>query len=214
MDGLTLVPGFDLQLFADGADGADGAEGGKETGGNPDGDKGTPDGKKTDDGGDKKSQPDEAALQSKIDEAVARAQKKWEKDYQKRMEAEKKEQERLSKLSEEERKKAELDAKEKALAKQTKELQAKELKLEMVKVLAERNLPVQFMDYLIDKDNESTLKRITEFEKEFKKAVENAVNEKLKGKAPAASGSAPSLDGNQSGKNGFFETILKNQAKR
>ena len=56
MDGLTLVPGFDLQLFADGADGA---EGGKETGGNPDGDKGTPDDKKNDDGGDKKSQPDE-----------------------------------------------------------------------------------------------------------------------------------------------------------
>ena len=202
---------FDMQLFAEGAEGD---TGGKETGNAAAGDKDTPEGKKDDDGGEKKQQPDEAALQSKIDEAVARAQKKWEKDYQKRVEAEKKEQERLSKLSEEERKKAELDAKEKALAKQTRELAAKELKLEMVKVLAERNLPVQFMDYLIDKDNESTLKRITEFEKEYKKAVENGVNEKLKGKAPAAGGSSPSLDGNTGEKNGFFETIWKNQAKR
>ena len=52
----------------------------------------------------------------------------------------------------------------------------------MTKVLAERNLPVEFTDFLIAEDNEKTLERIKTFEKKYKKAIEDAVNEKLKGK--------------------------------
>lgn len=67
-----------------------------------------------------------------------------------------------------------------------KELQRKELMLEMTKILVERKIPVQFMEYLIADYRESTLEKITIFEKQYKSAIENDVNEKLKGKAPTA----------------------------
>lgn len=84
----------------------------------------------------------------------------------------------------------------------------------MVKVLSDRKIPVEFMDYLIADDNESTMDRIKTFDKQFKKAVEAAVNEKLKGKAPKAGGTGVGGNGGGSAKNSFFEAIYKNQAKR
>lgn len=204
--------GFDLQLFADGDDGA-----GKGGAAGDNGDKTDPKDNPADkNDGEKDKAAQEAALQTKIEEAVSKAQKRWEKEYQKKLEAEKKEKERLSKLSEEERKQAEAEKREKELADKEADLKRKELKLEMVKVLAERDIPVQFMDYLVAEDNQSTLNRITEFEKAYKKAIEDAVNEKLKGKAPAA-GSQPTGDQRQSAgvsKAGFFDAIYKNQSKR
>ena len=198
---------FDLQRFADGGDGsagndAAGAEGAA--------------------GGDNKpkSDPPESKpedTQTKIDAAVAahlaEAKAKWDKEYQKKAAAEKKEAERLAKLSDDERRAAELDNSRKELEAKEAELKKKELKLEMVKVLADRKIPVQFMDYLIAEDSESTLSRITTFEKEFKKAVEDGVNERLKGKAPASGGTRTNTDG-AGVSNGFFDAIYKNQVKR
>lgn len=211
---------FDLQLFADGGtgDAAGDSGGGKDAGeGKPsDSGKKTPTDKAGADNAEDTAAK-EAELQKKIDDAVAKAQKKWEKEYQKKAEAEKKEAERLSKLSEEERRKAELESKEQELAAKEKEYQRNILKLEMVKVLTERSIPVEFMDYFITDDSESTLKRITDFEKQYKKAIKDAVDEKLKGRAPAAG-----AEGGQAGngnpaagvKNGFFDAITKNQSKR
>ena len=203
---------FDLQRFADG--GGDGGDAGA-AGGDNDDDAGAAGGDNGgDDAGNDSNQNDDAAVQARIDAAVTAAQKKWEKSYQKKAAAAKKEADRLSKLSEDERAKEELEASRKELETKEQELTRKELKLEMVKVLAKRNIPVQFMDYLIADDNESTLKRITDFEKEYKKAVEAGVNEKLKGKAPQAGGSTLGGKGGAGVKNGFFEAIYKNQARR
>ena len=194
---------FDLQRFADGDAGAGDAGAAGDNSAGADGAAG--DNKpKADPPQDK---PED--VQAKIDAALAAAKAKWEKEYQKKAAAEKKEAERLSKLSEDERKAAELENSRKELEAKEAELKKKELKLEMVKVLADRKIPVQFMDYLIAEDNESTLSRITAFEKEFKKAVEAGVNEKLKGKAPTAGAS-----GAAGVTNGFFDAIYKNQVKR
>ena len=211
---LHQLPGFsfDLQRFADG--GGDGGDAGA-AGGDNDDDAGAAGGDNGgDDAGNDSNQNDDAAVQARIDAAVTAAQKKWEKSYQKKAAAAKKEADRLSKLSEDERAKEELEASRKELEARDQELTRKELKLEMVKVLAKRNIPVQFMDYLIAEDNESTLKRITDFEKEFKKAIEAGVNEKLKGKAPQAGGSTLGGKDGTGVKNGFFDAIYKNQAKR
>ena len=198
---------FDLQRFADGDAGAGDAG---ATGDNSAGADGA--------AGDNKPKADPPQdkpedVQAKIDAALAAAKTKWEKEDQKKAAAEKKEAERLSKLSEDERKAAELENSRKELEAKEAELKKKELKLEMVKVLAERSIPVQFMDYLIAEDSESTLSRITTFEKEFKKAVEDGVNEKLKGKAPAAGGTRTGENG-AGVTNGFFDAIYKNQVKR
>ena len=198
---------FDLQRFADGDAGAGDAGAAGDNSAGADGAAG--------DNKPKADPPQDKPenVQAKIDAALAAAKAKWEKEYQKKAAAEKKEAERLSKLSEDERKAAELENSRKELEAKEAELKKKELKLEMVKVLAERSIPVQFMDYLIAEDSESTLSRITTFEKEFKKAVEDGVNEKLKGKAPAAGGTRTNTDG-AGVNNGFFDAIYKNQVKR
>ena len=85
----------------------------------------------------------------------------------------------------------------------------------MTKVLAERKIPVQFMEYLIADDNESTLERIKTFEKEYKAAIETAVSERLKGKAPqAGAGNKNQPSGNPRVKDGYMKIIADNQVKR
>ena len=200
---------FQLQRFADG--GTDGGTEGQESGG-----KAPADASAGQEGGkpdDESPKADEAAVQRRIDEALESAKVKWEKDYKRKAEAAKKEAERLSKLSDDERAKVELESSRKELEVKEQELKKKELKLEMVKVLSDRKIPVEFMDYLIAEDSESTMSRITTFEKAYKKAIENGVNEKLKGKVPKA-GTQKEGASSASVKNGFFDAIYKNQVKR
>ena len=205
---------FDLQLFADGGDGGGAGDAGSAGGGSDagaGGGKGDP-AKEGKEGG-KNDPGKEAEVQKRIEEAIAAAKSKWEEEAKKKAEAAKKEAERLSKLSEDERKKAELETARKELEAREKELQNKELKLEMVKVLSDRKIPVEFMDFLIAEDSESTMKNITTFEAAMKKLVEAQVNEKLKGKAPKAGDSTGGKTGTGV-ENGFFKAIYDNQVKR
>lgn len=201
---------FYLQRFADGA-GADAGASGTEAGASED--KATD--AKPDAASESKAEdkPVEEDIDTRIAKAVKAANEKFVKDYTKKQEAAKKEQERLSKLSDDERKAAEYEANKKQLEEREKELQRKELKLEMVKVLSDRKLPVEFMDFLVADDNDSTLERIKSFEKQYKKAIENAVNERLKGKAPKA-GAEGSPSGGKPSRSAFFKAIYDNQVKR
>ena len=190
---------FDLQRFGDDAGDSAGADNASDN-------------KPKTDPADDKQDDTQAKIDAAVTARLADEKAKWEKAYQKKAAADKKEAERLAKLSEDERRAAELEARNKELEEKDQEIRRKELKLETVKVLADRSLPVAFADYLIAEDSESTLKRITAFEKEYKKAVEAGVNVKLKGKAPAASGGGA---GDSAGvENGFFKAIYDNQAKR
>lgn len=203
---------FDLQLFAESGD-----DGGQDDAGGTDDTAEDDTGKDNPDDKSGKPKEDGIDIQLKIAEAVKKELAKARKQWDKEAESKAKEKKRLEQLSDDERAKAELEKAQKDLADKEAELTRKELKLEMNKVLAERSIPLQFMDYLIAEDSESTLKRITEFEKEFKKAVKSAVDEKLKGKAPAAGGSsvgAGNDGGSRKAKSAFFEAIYKNQTRK
>ncbi len=199
---------FDIQRFADGA------EGGTET---QQQQQAPVENTETQDVEEQKqeSKP-EVDIDAKIADALTKAQRSFEEMLKKREAAAKKEAERLSKLSDEERQKAEIENGRKELELREKELQRKELMLEMTKVLAERKIPIQFMDYLIADDSESTLNRITTFEKKYKSVIETAVNEKLKGKIPpATAGNKMQSTGNTPRvKDGFMKIIADNQVKR
>ena len=206
---------FNIQMFAEGnANGGGEAQQQSSTDETGGGDKS--------DGSAQKSKSD-IDIDSKITEAVSKMQQNWEAEWKKReiglrkeLERQTKEAERLAKLSDDERAKAELENSRKELELKEKELQRKELMLEMTKVLDERGIPVSFMEYLIAEDSESTLKRITTFEKEYKAAIKAAVDDRLKGTAPKAGTSGKNLsDGSQSRvKGGFMKTITDNQVKR
>lgn len=153
-------------------------------------------------------------VQAKIDAAVTaqltKAQAKWEAEFKKREELAKKEAERLSKLSDDERQKAELENTRNELEKQKAEFEREKLKYEAAKVLSQRNLPVDFVDYLIGSDNETTLDNIKTFEKKFNKAVEDAVTTRLKGKAPQSGGKTIE---STVGKDSFMKAITDAQIK-
>lgn len=119
--------------------------------------------------------------------------------------------EKLAKMSSDEKLKAELEEKKQTILLKEQELNHKELKLKATKMLSEKGMPSEFLDYLVGSDEESTLKRIEVFKKAYDEAVNNAVNEKLKGTTPKGSGDNGKVT---ISKNGFFETIYKAQAKR
>lgn len=136
----------------------------------------------------------QARIQSESDkrvtEALKTARAKWEKE-----EAEaKKEAERLQSLSQKERE-------EELKAKQLKELEETKAELERVYLerdtidrLTEENVPVQFKDFLMGADAQSTNENIKAFKEVYEAEVQRGVEERLKGKTPSAAGQKPKMD--------------------
>ena len=136
----------------------------------------------------------QARIQSESDkrvtEALKTARAKWEKE-----EAEaKKEAERLQSLSQKERE-------EELKAKQLKELEETKAELERVYLerdtidrLTEENVPVQFKDFLMGVDAQSTNENIKAFKEVYEAEVQRGVEERLKGKTPTAAGQKPKMD--------------------
>jgi hypothetical protein len=52
-------------------------------------------------------------------------------------------------------------------------------KLEATKVMANRELPIEFVDYIVAEDAETMMENITTFERAFKSAVADAVAKKI-----------------------------------
>lgn len=136
----------------------------------------------------------QARIQSESDkrvtEALKTARAKWEKE-----EAEaKKEAERLQSLSQKERE-------EELKAKQLKELEETKAELERVYLerdtidrLTKENVPVQFKDFLMGADAQSTNENIKAFKEVYEVEVQRGVEERLKGKTPSAAGQKPKMD--------------------
>lgn len=144
-------------------------------------------------------------IQAQIDSETEKLRTELEQERKKRAEAE-----RLSKLSEDERREAELESTRRELEEQRREFEREKIKFETAKVLSQRGLPVEFTDYLLADDAAKTLERIATFEKTYRKGIEAAVNERLKGKAPPISSDKPT------GATGsaFMRAIYDNQIRR
>ena len=152
-------------------------------------------------------------VQTKIDAATAKLKSELEAERKKREADAKRDAERLSKLSDDERRKAELDDTRRELERQKAEFEREKIKFEAAKVLGQRNLPIEFVDYFIAEDNPATLQRITTFEKAYRKAIEAAVTERLKGKAPVAGDNSIGTAGTKVNSS-FMDAIFKNQIRR
>ena len=150
-------------------------------------------------------------VKAQIDAATKALKAELETERKAREAAAKKEAERLSKLSDDERAKAELENTRRELEQERANFEREKIKYEASKVLSQRSLPVEFTEYLIAEDNAKTLERITTFEKQYKKAIEAAVNERLKGKAPASGGKT--VDSGDGGKS-FLAAIRSQQIRR
>ena len=122
-------------------------------------------------------------LQQETDRRVTSALQK----QQRKFDAEKAEAEKLRDMDEAQKKEyefnkrvAELEAKEKAFA-------LMENKVSATKVLSDRGLPIQFVDYIVAEDAETMMTNINNFEKAWKAALADAVNARLAQPAPKGS---------------------------
>lgn len=124
--------------------------------------------------------------QDELEKIIEKRLAREKKNLAEKIEAERQEAEKLAKMSERERQQALLDKREKALAEREKALERANLLNETTKQLSSKNLPIEFADYLMADDAENTFNRISEFESKWNSALEIAVNERLKGSAPAS----------------------------
>lgn len=160
---------MNLQLFAEGDSGAAEGSAGSESGQQE---------------GEKTYTLDEVMklVQSETDKRVTQAMKRQAKEFEKKLS--------LSGLDEQERANAEKDQHIGELEEKLQAETARANRLELVKILASRSLPVEFADMIdIGTDMQVAQKRIDALDSAFKKAVEDAVNQRISGKAVPGNGS-------------------------
>lgn len=124
--------------------------------------------------------------QEELEKILEKRLAREKKNLAEKIEAERQEAEKLAKMSEREKQQALLDKREKVLAEREAALEKANLLNETTKQLSSKNLPIEFADYLMADDAENTFNRIAEFESKWNAALEVAVNERLKGNAPAS----------------------------
>lgn len=91
---------------------------------------------------------------------------------------------RVSKMTEDEKEAYFKNKAEKEAEKKEADLTRRELMLDARTALADKNLPDSFVDLLSYTDKDACMKSIDTLDMAFQKAVQTAVNEKLKGSAP------------------------------
>lgn len=119
-------------------------------------------------------------VQKAIDTAVANAKDKWKALTDDKLS----EAEKLSKMTKEEKSQYLQQKKEKELSDREANITKRELMAEAKNTLAEKCLPTGLAEVLDYTDADSCSKSIDTVEKAFQKAVEGAVQERLKGDKP------------------------------
>lgn len=131
----------------------------------------------------------DSEVDKRIANALQTAKSKWDEEKQEEISNA----EKLAKMSAAERKEAEDKAKQETLDKREKELNMREYRYEAKHQLEESGLPDSFVDMVLSEDTETTKNNIGAIKAEFDKAIEAAVNEKLKGNNPKAGGRTGAL---------------------
>lgn len=122
----------------------------------------------------------QALLQAESDRRVTSALSKQKKEFEKKQA----EAEKLKAMDESQRKEYEYEQRLLQLEQKEKEFNLAQNKLEATKVLANRELPIEFVDYLVAEDAETMMENITTFETAFKAAVQDAVAKRISQSSP------------------------------
>lgn len=122
----------------------------------------------------------QAEADRRVTKGLETARTKWEEEHKKKVEKEKE----LAQLSAEERLKKELAEKEKSLADQEKSLNVERLKFQAGQELLKKNLPTEFLDFVIAETSEKTFENLNILERSWAEAIDKAIKERLKGRTP------------------------------
>lgn len=117
----------------------------------------------------------DALLQKEGDRRVSEALKKQEK---------KNEAEKLALMNEQEKHEYELKKREEDILKREKELSLMECKNTASRILSEKGLSLDLVDFIVSEDAEKTKKNIDKLEKAFNACVQSEVNRRIGGSQP------------------------------
>ncbi|MGR1435663.1 DUF4355 domain-containing protein [Streptococcus agalactiae] len=109
---------------------------------------------------------------------------KWEAERSEAIEKARTEGERLAKLSKDERAKEEEQKRLSAIAEREKAVAEREMRIETQSLLAEKGLPLDFIDVVLATTADEVKTNIDNLQSIFDQAVENRVNERLTQKSP------------------------------
>ena len=122
----------------------------------------------------------DALLQAETDRRVSAALKKQERKNQEKL----KEAQKLAQMNEQEKFQYELEQREAAIAEKERELALAENKAEASKILAEKGLSPQLVDFVVAEAAEDMAANISLLERCFKESVKAEVNKRLSSNAP------------------------------
>lgn len=122
--------------------------------------------------------------QQEYDAEIKRLKEETEKNLESRVSDEVKKALERAKMSAEEKEKAEFDEEKEKFIKEKEEFNKAKISLNAEKALLEEGLSTDFKEYILSDTEEETLNNIKSFKAIFSKAVEDKVNERLKGNTP------------------------------
>lgn len=122
----------------------------------------------------------DSLLQQEADRRVTNAIKKVEAKYEAKM----KESEKLARMNEQEKYNYQLEQREKELAEREQALNLAENKAEAIKVLADRGLSVNLVDFVVAENAEDMKANIDILDKAFKASVKAEVEKRLSSNTP------------------------------
>lgn len=123
-----------------------------------------------------------AMIQSESDKRVAQALKTQQAKFEKKQS----EAEKLQQMDETQRLNYKIEQLEAELAQRDKDAAIADNLRQATQIFAERNLPIQFVNYVVGEDAEEMLKSINTFDTQWKAALADAVSAKI-----GSSGSTP-----------------------
>ena len=126
----------------------------------------------------------QAETDRRVNMALEKANAQAEADFEKRLAAEHEKWEKQSKMTAAEREAAARKEEQAQFEAERQKFNAEKLEYDCTKQLAAAGLPVDFAKMLTGADADETKANIDSFKAAFDKAIEAAVTERLKGKAP------------------------------
>ena len=133
-------------------------------------------------------------FEKRMSEAIKSERAKWEADSKTKIDEVKTEEKRV----------ADIERREK-------ELNTRELKVQADTLLTEKNLPKSLAEIVIYENAETCIKSIEAIETAFNEAIENAVNERLRGGKPQRGGQKNIVDYSKMSDAEYYAATYKNK---
>lgn len=119
-----------------------------------------------------------------LSERLTRAEQKWQKETEKRIEQVQEEILKTAQMSSEEREKELAEKYRKELDAKAQDVAIRENRLDAIEMFANAKVPIDLVDYVVTTDKETTVEKAEAFVSKYNESVANTVAEQLKGKAP------------------------------